>query len=143
MDDLITFAKARVDEAQAAAEAMQHEGGEVWLACPATRSAPVAGCDLEWGEEQCDCGLAARKARALREVEAKRRILQLHEAIYPAVARQGSPGPATVADPAGTLSVFAYCVICDEDSPCLTLGYLTAIWSDHPDYRPAWAPATG
>jgi hypothetical protein len=30
-----------------------------------------------------------------------------------------------------------------EVSPCTTLRAIAATWSDHPDYRPEWAPGHG
>lgn len=140
MDDLTAFVTARLDEDEARANAMGHYIGDdedPYYSCPATRTGPLG--DLEWGEDHCDCGLAERKGRALREVEAKRAILRIHEPGYPAVARQEPPGPSTVADPGGIVSTFPYCVTCDEDSPCSTLQYLATIWNDHADYRPEWA----
>jgi hypothetical protein len=53
--------------------------------------------------------------RMLREVEAGRKILALH-----------------------TLAGRYWCS-CDEPQPCTTVRQLAAIWSDHPDYDPAWA----
>jgi hypothetical protein len=71
--ELAAVIEASLAEDEAAANAMQHEGGEVWLACPATRTEPLG--DLEWGEGRCDCGLAKRKDRALRRVKATRDLV--------------------------------------------------------------------
>ncbi|HMH90612.1 MAG TPA: DUF6221 family protein [Streptosporangiaceae bacterium] len=64
-------------------------------------------------------------ARVLREVTAGRRILELH------LPDEDSPD----ADPDEPR-----CQRCQESAwPCSTLRALAAIWSDHPDYDPAWA----
>jgi hypothetical protein len=111
MDDLIAFVKARIGEEDARANTMRHEGGEVWLACPATRTEPLG--DLEWGEGACDCGLAVRKARALREVAAKQAIL---------------------ADCIRTLDYEDYGRVLAEQ----VLADLATAWRDHSDFRAGW-----
>lgn len=131
MDDLIAFAGARLDEDEAQANAMEHVTAESELyACPATRSEPLAGTDLEWGEENCDCGLAERKGRALREVAAKRAILadcqramSKQREFSAAHVRHGSPFPSPHANLAFR-----------------TLLQLATVWSVHPGYRPEWTP---
>lgn len=77
MSDPVAFGTARLDEDEKRAQAMKHftVDGDEFYSCPAARTEPLG--DLEWGEENCQCGLAVRKARALREVAAKRRLLEL------------------------------------------------------------------
>lgn len=83
MDDLEAFLIAQVDQDQKRAEAMRHFTvyEQPYYSCPASRTPEEAG-DLEWGEEHCDCFLAERKARALREVAAKRHLLELADRAY-------------------------------------------------------------
>lgn len=120
-DPLLEFLEARTAEAQACAEAMEHYTvyDETYLSCPATRTEPFG--DLPWGEKDCDCGLAARKARALRDVEAKRVIVAEYEAVAAAP-------PADDCDRALLASLRAIIMA------------LAAIDSDHPDYRAEWKP---
>jgi Family of unknown function (DUF6221) len=122
--DLTGFFAARLDEAQRRAESMQHEPDtdDTYYNCPATRTEPRS--DLPWGEDACDCGLAGRKARALREVEADRKLL----AAYAEVAHMDH----------------------DEPEPEYAFGRAEGLgeavrlraarFSDHPDYRQEWRP---
>ena len=71
------------------------------------------------GTGHCDCG---HPARVLREVEAGRKILALHQA---------EPGQHP-----------DFCGYDLHELPCLTLRLLAAIWSDHPDYHESWRPLT-
>lgn len=58
--------------------------------------------------------------RVLRQCEAFRRIVELHEPVDE--------------EPDG------WCNRCDGDGwPCGTMAALASIWSDHPDYRQEWA----
>jgi hypothetical protein len=66
----------------------------------------------------CNCGMPAR---ALREVEAKRKILDHHKP----VRHEGR-------------TVCHSCLGASTFWPCRTLQHLAAIDSDHPDYDPAW-----
>lgn len=68
--------------------------------------------------------------RVLREVEAKRRLVDRHrpDREYPewcAACRQPEPG-------------WEYGI--PEEFPCTTLRLLALPYADHPDYRPDWAP---
>jgi hypothetical protein len=56
-----------------------------YYSCAGSRTEPYG--DLEWGEGACDCRLAERKARALREVEASRLILAEHGQVHSKVRR--------------------------------------------------------
>jgi hypothetical protein len=120
---LAEFLAARLDEDEAAAKA--------WL--------PFGNPDATNREH------AARHdpARVLREVEAKRQILALH---HP------SPG---LRHPVTDYHV-DICAACDVPElpqaewehidgfdgsiyPCDTVRALAAVWSDHPDFDPAWS----
>lgn len=68
--------------------------------------------------------------RPFRECEAKRRILDLHE------ENEQQRVPASRLGP----ELFT-CAECQDFLPCPTLRALAAVYADHPDYDPAWAPA--
>ena len=123
MSGLTAFCEARISEDKARAHAMGHftVHEEPYFSCPASRAGPSG--DLEWGEEHCDCFLAERKARALREVEAKRAILAEYKRLRDAYAafRHG-------ANQAGLLGIETAAVA------------VAAIFSTHPDYQEGWKP---
>ena len=74
--------------------------------------------------------LAAR--RVLREVEAKRRIVELHRPVSePAFCEHVQSMPPACQE-CGTG--------CDMDGLCVTLKVLAAVYADLPDYREAWRP---
>ena len=75
---LPAFVAARLDEEQARAEAMEHftVWDDTYYSCAATRTEPHG--DLPWGEDSCDCGLAGRKAKRLREITAMQAILEMY-----------------------------------------------------------------
>ena len=148
MSDIAAFLNARIDDDQRAAERMAHQdpdGLASYLACPATRSEPLG--DLPFGEENCDCGMPQRRARALREVAAKRAILAAHR-------------PARFTDVSLGIRDATVCLIChaylDEPDdwpedrewlyplvqqawPCPTVRALAGIHSDHAEFDPSWS----
>jgi hypothetical protein len=73
--DLDTFLAARLDEARHGAEAMEHDRDwdDDYRSCLVARIGTMA--DKGYTEADCNCGLAERKAQALREVEAKRDLI--------------------------------------------------------------------
>jgi hypothetical protein len=119
MDDLAEFIAARLSEDEAMAQAAQQD------AVPVGELANQAGpCVTEAGYTHI-----ARHdpARVLREVATKRRLIGRYRAALAARAADYDPP--------------------DYDP---TLGALhgqmrdeAATWSDHPDYRPEWAPDMG
>lgn len=77
---LTEFLSARLEEVEASAEAMRHwqlEPYEQYHACPAARDPEYCG-DLEYGEENCDCGLAYNRSRLLAEVAFKRKTVEFY-----------------------------------------------------------------
>jgi Family of unknown function (DUF6221) len=114
---LRAFVAARIGEREQFARDMPHftVPGQPFYSCPGSRTGPYG--DLEWGEEHCDCYLADRRARALREVAAGRVLLDAHLKAHQA-------GEALAVEIAGG-----------------TLRAHADIWRDHPDYDPAWRPA--
>ena len=107
MTDLIAFLTARVDEDEAQARRVQ------------------AALDAGWNYFDETPTELIDPARALREVEAKRVIVDLA-----AKTQQWTEGSA------GATAGYASVVVSD------TLRALAAIYRSHPDYHPDWAPST-
>jgi Family of unknown function (DUF6221) len=138
---LIAFLAARTDEDEVRANAMEHftVHDDTYLSCPATWTEPYG--DLPWGEENCDCGLAPRKARALREVQAKRELITF--ALENAASIDGEWGDCHKAAEIASGQ-------CEDRGATAAnailkplaaiLKPLAAIYSDHPDYGPAVKP---
>ena len=116
VNELTAFVTARLDEEQQRAEAMEHFTvfGQPYYSCAGSRTGPYG--DLEWGEEHCDCHLAGRKAKRLREIAAMRAVV----ASYEKSVRMVSEG-LSVPERRLTQAV-------------------AAIWEDHAAYRPEWKP---
>jgi len=130
MDDLAAFLAARLDEEEANA----HAALALWPSTHFTID-PGSLVLVEFHGRH-------DPARALREVAAKRAILELH-AISVQKISQVPFDPYT-----GERVPDAYdveCNVCgwaadDPMSACPTLRHLAAVYCDHPDYRPEWAP---
>jgi len=125
-EELAAFLDARLDEAQRDAEAMEHDRDwdDDYRSCLAARIGTMA--DKGYAEADCNCGLAERKARALREVEAKRAILSRYERGTAGDLPEWKAGRELIE--AGLAILLA------------VLRDLAAIDRDHPDYRPEWKP---
>ena len=121
MSDLIAFLTARIDEDEQRALAMKHftVHEQPYYSCAGSRTEPLG--DLEWGEELCDCFVAERRARALREVEAKRKILDALQEAEAALDRG-----YTDLVRGSQLTLLRAC------------RFLAAVYSDHPDYDQSW-----
>ncbi len=122
-DDLVEFLRGRLDEDEAVAQA-----------------AAVLWDDGNWTEVEADPYAHAQRhdpARVLREVAAKRAILDAHG--WHTGHHHGNDGPRR-------------CLVCITDQedyadmwlsdlwPCLTVRHLAAVYSGHPDYRTQWKP---
>ncbi|MGW6455521.1 DUF6221 family protein [Streptomyces sp. NPDC055078] len=156
MTDLVTFLRARLDEDETGARAaMWDEQSDTWTACP-----PQAAYDRYVVVDYCDDGVVAvtpenadtdgvgqhiarhDPARTLREVDAKRRILRLHNipaVVSPKMAALGlREGEAPEDD--------RRCVGCGLDmmdepitadiNECPILRALALPYADHPEWRP-------
>lgn len=135
-EGIAAFLAARVDEDQERAAKMRHYFvDEPYFDCPATRTAPLG--DLSWGEDACNCGLAERKARALREVEAKREIMRWH---YRGLPPEGAPaGLEICAGEEGDCDTWQMAT----PWPCPQIRAVVFVYADHPDYREEeWKPLT-
>ena len=131
VSDLVAFLAARLDEDEAAAREF-HEVRTCGSVC--------TGWDYDFNPDRCDCG---HPARLFREAEAKRAILMRHSIAVSSEER------ALVEAGDGHLKwediLAVDCAVCGwvSDTPgsgCPDLRALAAVWSDHPDYDPAWKP---
>lgn len=138
MDDLVQFLRDRLNEDERAAQ--RADPGQ-WIFRTLGRH-DLAAVKTETGMAQLDGSRATANAvhmtrhdpaRVLREVEAKRRMLDEH----------------TPARPPGRPNMERHCLSCttaqtwDEasgESTCLTLRLLALPYADHPDYRNDWRP---
>jgi hypothetical protein len=78
----------------------------------------------------CDC---TRPARALREVQAKKRIANEHEPVHPVLLRDGAPSSNE------GLTILSSCRVCQtEEPPCPTLRALASVYANHPDCEEDW-----
>jgi Family of unknown function (DUF6221) len=137
ISDLIAFVTARLDEDEATAKAAGEPGGQF--------SRPGAGFAPDWKDEggavsssagevvfdegnptEAQSAHIARHdpARALREVEAGRKLLTRY-----AEAREFFERPVNAGYPAGEVTGLRMAIRCRA-----------AIWDGHPDYRPEWKP---
>lgn len=127
MTDLVAFLAARLreDEAAAVAAAQAAEGGQ-WNP---TRPSE----DLDYIAYRTHIA-RHDPARVLREVESKRKILEHHSP----QAQQIWRDQRVVGEQPPTCG---WCSDREEDHPwpCPDVLAIAAVWSDHPDYDPAWA----
>lgn len=132
-DDLVAFLRARLDDDEQLADRMDHdnpdEGG--FYACPATRDGPYG--DLPGGEENCDCGLANRRGRLLREVESKRLLLAF-------ALVMSAPVATPVGYPQAARNIKLEVELAEEKAADMIMRLLALPYSDHPDYRQEWKP---
>ncbi|MGW1121081.1 DUF6221 family protein [Streptomyces tanashiensis] len=155
MDDLITFLRARLDEDAAAARAaaepeswmeLNREPRPSWyvqywadpdvaavIADPESSAYPVVTTAEGMSEDDADRRAAhiARHdpARVLAEVEAKRRMIELHG------CTEGHE--CSTLDRAGNID---HCTWVMEGEACTTLRLLALPYADHPDYQDTWRP---
>jgi hypothetical protein len=111
MDDLVAFLRARLDE------------DDLTVREANTSPEMVTGIPRSYAEAPVAIHIArfASPDRVLREVEAKRRILEVHG---------GDRGAQSM-----------FCPHCEHDAPCPTLRLLALPFADHPDYQPEWDPS--
>ena len=118
---LTEFLAARLDEDEAAAQSAGNVSNNTAGVGPPGPPGPFGG-----GGGAAPSATAAGGARMLREVAAKRRILELH-------------------DRAHECSVYSHGDVdsgawVDDGETCSTLRVAAAVWSGHPDYDETWAP---
>ncbi|MEV7358190.1 DUF6221 family protein [Kitasatospora sp. NPDC091276] len=136
--DLIAFIRARLDEDEREALAVLWAGSGNRLDWTLVASATIEiGTETIGTDDRNVASHIARHdpARVMAEVDAKRRLLDLH-------------GPLTLRGGAGArcFDTTTACRSCEPPQfpehayPCATLRLLALPYADHPDYRPAWAP---
>jgi hypothetical protein len=139
MDDLIAFLHARLDEdekeAATASPGPWHANPEQDEVVAVDGETVADGFALNSQQLRATVRHIVRHdpARVLREVEAKRRILELHKAVH---YRQYDP-PAWICLECSSRDDDHYHV---TDAPCETVRLLALPYSDHPGYKEAWKP---
>lgn len=128
-DGIAGFIASRLDEDQRAADAVLfacRDSRQPWPPEQAPgRGGPALTAYLKHFSEN----------RALRDLAAKRAILELHKLVYTDfIDRDGEDRTSGDCDECDT-GGFA------DNWPCTTLRHLAAIWNSHADYRAEWAPA--
>ena len=149
MDDLVTWLRAQLDDDERVAREGTPFGTGRWLADGETIRDSEGGCVVHDDGEQ-DRGTAEHiarhdPARALAEVDAKRRILDLHTGehdcpewktgVYaddwPIGVSHGKPGERWA-----HITVEHF----EADEPCPTVRLLALPYADRPGYRDEWKP---
>ncbi|MDT5037819.1 MAG: hypothetical protein QOE03_3004 [Micromonosporaceae bacterium] len=155
MDDLVTWLHQQLDEDGRAAGHAQpgpwHIGKAVDPTRPCTiRTFPAAG-DVADRIRWVDAEHIARHypARVLREVEAKRRAIDLHGIVWREIGWLQREGDELV-EADGQLPVCAICVPAYASffatradvpvGPCVTVRLLAVAYADRPGYREEWQP---
>ncbi len=159
MDELVQFLNARLDEAEKRARRgyysdthwelftteahlhawqawRQHFPRDQW---DVKTNDAISEAALDGIRARITAHEADRTAQALREIDAKRKILTLHRPVtrHDFGAADGQPaGPMQVCHECDALSTNADW----PDSPCWTLRYLAAPYDDHGDYQEGWRP---
>jgi len=130
VSDIVGFLRARLDEDEQMARAAESKEWEGTCAVLDERGAYVAVGPYAGDMDKGSVAHIARwdPARVLAEVEAKRRIVELH----PRVESRLMPGKFS-----------DYCDGCHAPWPCPTLQALVQPYADHLDYEPAWVLASG
>ena len=114
MTDLVEFLGARLDEDDEVARATRKNEQR------------VPGTD-RWFASHSNAITSMAPHRAVAEVKAKRRLLDLHE-------------PAETEYIDGDVCMACTAVGDGPHYPCLTLRLLALPYTDHPDYREEWRP---
>jgi hypothetical protein len=133
MNDIVAFLRARLDEDEAAAKKATGEHWEFDGATVIYGHALEQVVDYVYDDNQEHIA-RHDPARVLREVEAKRRIVDEHPVDTPWRPEFGSCETCADEELGGD----------DGDSrfkksfPCPTIRLLALPYSDHPDYDPAW-----
>lgn len=117
MDDLVRWIGEQLDAEAAANESPYGEAS--WHAANCGSLPDVFGQETS----ECDCGVPAR---VLREIEAKRRIVEQHRPVGYGDVCLSYCHTRTPSQP--------------QTWPCLTLRLLALPYADRPGYQEGWAP---
>jgi hypothetical protein len=143
--EITEFYAARLDEDEAAAKAALPGPWMTGEVAPHLVNEVIYGQSRDWPDhivqvanveyghnKAADSAHIVRHdpVRVLREVEAKRAILALHE---PLLSSYGEPSVCRSCWPQPWIGTHPL-------APCPTMRNLAAVYSDHPDYDPSWAP---
>jgi Family of unknown function (DUF6221) len=136
VSDLAGFLAARLEDLEAAAKAAESIHPSPWggIGELADAAGQFIAYDTDRNGAVVPLSVSDHIAlhdpvRVLREVDAKRKILALHHI-----------ETESYLDGDGIERPGHHCWECDQrEWPCPTLRALAAVWSDHPDYDPAWA----
>jgi Family of unknown function (DUF6221) len=138
-ESLIAFLNARLDEDEAAARtatdgSWYREGSEVRGHSRAYAGGEPGIVVIKWTwPQEADHIIRHDPARVLREVEAKRVIMEWH---YRGLPPEGAPeGLEICAGEEGDGDTWQMAT----PWPCPQIRALAAVYSDHPDYREEWA----
>jgi hypothetical protein len=150
-DDLIAFLRARYAELRVLARGCLGEVGSTLRGEPYADGSGLADRpdfpSYPWGIEAAELAYleAMQPAQALRDIDAKLRILDEHKP-----SPWTSPPVRRPADlPGDETNVCITCGVIDgqDDTqwidgfyPCMTLRLLALPYSDHPEYREEWCP---
>jgi hypothetical protein len=148
MDELVQFLRARLDEDEQVARTASHvlRNGAHWslddwhgreqphsLIAQGTADQPVALGHFTADPVPTEQAVHIARhdpARVLRDIEAKRRLVEFHHAKLIEVVN------ADREERSGY-----WCAECDGEAfPCRTLRLLALPFADHPDYRAEWRP---
>ena len=109
MSDLVAFVTARLDEDEAVLNGLDETA--------------------RYGiESVSNTDVSALLDRARADIDAKRRILDLHD-----IRRE-------VDEFEGRATVITWCATCNQPGYCPTLRLLALPYAGHPDYREEWRP---
>lgn len=144
MQDLVEWLRAQLDEDERIARGCSGtdwwEHPANWVSAPPLNRVAVVVHDGNRGHI-----VRHDPARVLREIDAKRRLLDLHGIVHRNIGWQGVDGEAEY----GELPVCGHCVPkhthypTREDvpeGPCPTLRLLALPYADRPGYREEWRP---
>lgn len=138
-DDLIAWLNAQIDEDERRAKWAATVIDGNWDSWEVVAQQLFACCDTVPRIDRVGQHLmhTSDPARALREVEAKRRLLDLHK---PVTLHRAPGGQLPLQD----ITACEYDTNPDShgwaDFPCDTVRLLTSVYSDRPGYRDEWGP---
>ncbi|MGY1439556.1 DUF6221 family protein [Streptomyces reniochalinae] len=135
--DLVAFLRARLDEDEQAARATMWEGSgnRADWSLPASATVGTGEDEFYAGDRTVAAHIARHDpARVLAEVDAKRRIIELHHVVGGWQDEDGNDHGDGCGE-CGHSEEYS-----DRDGWCETLRLLALPHADHPEYREEWKP---